>query len=248
MTKTDKATALELLMGIKGVGEATAEKLLVEFKTVDKISKANKAALLEAGLNSRTASAVLGWAATQDKQRQKVKRSVLVPEVVPVSIPTVATSTPPAVPTPALVPVSTPVPVPRIPIPLPFGNRGDVRIRITAQPEIIATPVPSGVPVKATPLPASAVITPKKRAKPVAKPAVATKPIPRKAQPLPDVVNSSRGVAFPLADSGEIVFVDRRDMIQSDRGPLARVYNAADKPLGYGIIVYGQVKLVQLGH
>jgi hypothetical protein len=280
MKKADKVAALELLMGIKGVGQATAEKLLHEFKSVDKISKADKDALLDAGLNSRAAAAVLKWSKTQDKQRKKPKKAAApkpAPEkkAAPKPAPEkkVASAPKPApekkvasAPKPVVKKAAAPKPQPsvvapvpakesaaRIPVPLPFGNAKDVRVRTTPPPEVVdIASLKSGGPVKTKPIPQGRV-----KPKPV-KPALPklAKPAPPKpvkaARPRPTkrgkaAPSGALGTALTLHGSDVQVFVDRADRIQSPRGTLVRIYDAAHKPLGYGKVLYGKAHLVQKG-
>jgi hypothetical protein len=270
MKKADKVAALELLMGIKGVGEATAEKLLDAFKSIDKISKADKDALLDAGLNSRAATAVLKWSKTQDKQRKKptakkkapAKKAASKPAAAPEPKPepepapkVVAAVPEPPKPAPKPIPAAKPV-VPvkesaaRIPIPLPFGNAKDVRVRTTPPPEVVdMSSLKDGGPIRTKPLPQAARL---KTAKPAPKPVrpkavkAAPKPVPRPAQ-RPTAKAGMSGTPMRLANSKEKVFVDRSDTLQSPRGVLIRVYDGSNKTLGYGKIVYGQVHIIKPG-
>lgn len=164
MPKRDEA--LGVLTEIKGVGPATAEKLLNKFKTLAKVAAADKEALLKVGVPAKTVTNVLRWgkkvpkpaAAPKAKKKATPKPA---PKAKPKPRPAAATKVPAvlSVPEPpvAKLPKAKEAAKPAVPpIPLPFGSK-DVTVRTTPPPEVIGIkalpPVPETAPVAAPEIP-----------------------------------------------------------------------------------------------
>lgn len=251
--KLDPA-ALELLMGIKGVGEVTAIKLLKKFKRVDNVSKATDEALQNAGLNSHTAKAVLAWAKTQDKQRRKPvsPRAQTVPQ------PQAVLESPKVTPKAETEDKHAPPPAPQtaagLPIPVPFGNPKDVRVRTTPPPEIVdMESLRNGGPLKTTPMRQTA----PGQLDPGAKKAIAANakkrvPAPKAAQPKPAkpfVFDAPKPGKIPPGLEGPYRIVGQNAWGCADRnsrkGGLVAVFTPEGKALGYGQIRYNGLRIVE---
>lgn len=238
--KTKTQAALELLVGIKGVGTVTAQRLLDEFKTIEKVSHATEAQLLAAGLNARIADAVLKWSATQDKDRRP-------PDVVPA--PAVA----PLEPEPAATPATPAKPktAADLPLPIPFGNPRDVHVRVTPPPELVdLESLRDGGPVRTSPLPKSGT-RPAAAPRPAARPV--TRPTPKKptanvqgASTKPQPVPGLRG-PYALTNGGSgWVFADMSNAKPTPRGKLIAFCDSTRKVLAYGAIRYGQAHVLEV--
>lgn len=227
MASKKNEAAVEILTEVKGVGVATAEKLLGAFGTLAKIARADRDALLEAGIPSKTATSVLRWGKKAAPGTEKAAPKKPKPVVVPV----------PEKPAAAVRP-SAPSARPRLPIPAPFGGR-DVAIRTTPPPEVVDIQK-----VKQERAATAAAVVPK--------PAPAPRPARVRTTPQPRVVPQKRPVQpekqlagpFRGALGNQFVqcYLDRQDTKQFQGRTIYRVYDETKKKqLGYGERMRGLV-------